>query len=85
MESLKSAFNFIDFLTVQGTKVLRSNPISRLAVVGYLGMVHLYVLGIIVYWAHNFEAEHGDFGSYRHVEQLHGHPEGWKDNARESN
>jgi len=57
---------------------MRRNPYLRAGFVGYLIILHIWVFGIVVWHAHSFEAEHGDFGSYRHLDQLHGHPKGYK-------
>ena len=73
IEGFKGACDWCDYLCMFLINVLKKNPVARIGVVFYLTCLHWWVGGILVYWAHNFEKVHGDFGSYRHREQVGGY------------
>jgi len=51
--------------------LLKNQPLARLAFLLYLALVHIWLFTVLSYSVHNFELEHGDFGSYRHHDQPH--------------
>ena len=55
---------------------MRANPMLRTGFVFYLLFLHVWAAGIVAWHAHGFEKEHGDFGSYRHMEQVKVIPKG---------
>ena len=73
IEGGKGMCDWCDYFVIGGVKVLKINPWARIGVVFYFICLHGWVGGILVYWAHNFEKVHGDFGSYRHREQVGGY------------
>ncbi len=73
-EKVGEILDTVDSWSIETGTFLRNNPIARLFFLLYLLLLHLWVLGMLVFHAHTFEVEHGDFGSYRHMEQVHGHP-----------
>ena len=68
----------MDTVSLDVGNMLRNTPMARLGFLLYLLFLHFWLFTVLAYQVHNFEMEHGDFGSYRHMEQLHGHPPGWK-------
>jgi len=63
---------FVDLLdrwSVETGRFLRINPLARGAFLLYLLGLHLWTISLLMFHAHTFEAEHGDFGfgSNHHV------------------
>ena len=66
----------VDNWSVGVGQEMRRNPTLRAGFVFYLLFLHVWALGIVAWHAHSFEVEHGDFGSYRHMEQVKVPPKG---------
>jgi hypothetical protein len=76
-EKIAKVIDELDMWSINTGVFLKRNPLARAALLLYLLVLHVWVIGILIFHAHNFEVVHGDFGSYRHMDNLHGHPEGW--------
>jgi len=59
----------IDLWSIQTGMLMKNNPIIRLAFLMYLLVMHIWVLFVLVFHAHNLEAGGNEGGSYRHAEQ----------------
>jgi hypothetical protein len=71
-KKLAGVITNVDTWSVEFGYVLKQFPLARLGFLCYLIVLHFYMFTVLAYNVHNFEAEHGDFGSYRHLDQLHG-------------
>ena len=83
-EKISKVIDEVDMWSINTGVFLKRNPLARAAAVLYLIVLHVWVMGILIFHAHNFEVEHGDFGSYRHLDNLHGHPAGWEEEQKKA-
>ena len=63
---------FLDSVSLSFSSALKSNLYLRAAFLGYLLLLHFWAAVVLAIKANSFEAEHADFGSYRHFEQQGG-------------
>merc|ERR1712151_906718 len=66
------AIDVLDKFAMEAGKYLRYNALARGIFILYILCLHLWALFILVFHVHNFEKEHGDFGSLVHHPNNHG-------------
>ena len=62
-EQIAVTIDAIDSFVVETGSFMRHEPLARLAFLLYLIVLHLWAFCLVLFHAHSFEKEHGDFGS----------------------
>jgi len=62
-EQIAATIDAVDSFLVETGSFMRHEPLARLAFLMYLVVLHLWAFCLVLFHAHSFEKEHGDFGS----------------------
>lgn len=62
-EQVAATIDAVDSFLVETGSFMRHEPLARLAFLLYLIVLHLWAFCLVLFHAHSFEKEHGDFGS----------------------
>mmetsp|Transcript_23191 Transcript_23191/g.30248 ORF Transcript_23191/g.30248 Transcript_23191/m.30248 type:complete len:239 (+) Transcript_23191:55-771(+) len=63
LEPIAVTIDGIDSILVETGGMFKQEPLARLAFFLYLIVLHLWTFCLVIFHAHSYEIEHGDFGS----------------------